>query len=88
MRALQILVFTAVVLTLAASSAPAHHSFAAEFDGNAPVLLKGKFFEAKFKPTLGAKEAPKPPAPQLDDKTPEYKGQGQFLTNNKKYKGT
>lgn len=51
-----------------------------------PVLLKGKFFEASFKPTMPAKEPPKPGA-RVDDKT-EYKGQGQFLTNNKKYKGT
>ena len=32
----------AVVLAAAAPSAFAHHSFAAEFDGNAPVTIKGK----------------------------------------------
>jgi hypothetical protein len=32
----------AVVLAVSAPSAFAHHSFAAEFDGNAPVTIKGK----------------------------------------------
>jgi hypothetical protein len=41
MRSLQILVFTAVVSTLAATSAPAHHSFAAEFDRNKPFKMTG-----------------------------------------------
>ena len=41
MRALKILVFSAVVVTLAASSALAHHSFAAEFDRQKPTKMTG-----------------------------------------------
>ena len=41
MRAFQILAFTVAVVTLAATSAPAHHSFSAEFDGNKRLTLTG-----------------------------------------------
>ena len=41
MRAAQILVLTAVALIAAATSAPAHHSFAAEFDIDKPITLEG-----------------------------------------------
>ena len=41
MRAFQILVLTAAVVTLAATSAPAHHSFAAEFDRQRPTKMTG-----------------------------------------------
>lgn len=53
-----------------------------------PVLLKGKFFTSKFEVATAAKEAPQPPKPQLSDTMTSYSGQGQFLTNNKKFKGT
>jgi hypothetical protein len=41
MRAFQILVLTVAVVTLAATTAPAHHSFAAEFDRNRPTKMTG-----------------------------------------------
>ena len=41
MRAFQILVLTVAVVTLAATTAPAHHSFAAEFDRQRPTKMTG-----------------------------------------------
>jgi len=41
MRAAKILALAAVVLTVAATSAPAHHSFAAEFDRAKPFKMTG-----------------------------------------------
>lgn len=38
----------AMALLLAAWNASAHHSFAAEFDANAPVLLKGKVSKVEW----------------------------------------
>ena len=41
MRVFQILFLTVAVVTLAATSAPAHHSFAAEFDRARPTKMTG-----------------------------------------------
>ena len=38
----------ALTAFVAAQQAQAHHAFAAEFDGNAPVLLKGKVTKVEW----------------------------------------
>jgi uncharacterized protein DUF6152 len=48
MRAAQILVFAALAVTFAASSARAHHSFAAEFDANKPFKMTGKVTKVEW----------------------------------------
>jgi hypothetical protein len=48
MRAAQILVLAAFIVAIAATSAPAHHSFSAEFDRDKPFKMTGKVTEVKW----------------------------------------
>jgi hypothetical protein len=59
--------------------------------GGKPLLLKGGNFTAKFKPDPGpaaAKQPPPGPGSPIPDATPEYSGQGSFVTTNAKLKAT
>lgn len=55
--------------------------------GGKKVLLKGGNFTAKFEVQNPAKQ-PQPPAPPLPDATPEYSGNGTFVTTNTKFLGS
>ena len=48
MRAVQILTLSALILAAAVTSAPAHHSFSAEFDREKPFKMTGKVTEVKW----------------------------------------
>jgi hypothetical protein len=53
--------------------------------GGKPVLLKGSTFTAKFQVTVPAMQ---PGAPPVPDATPQYSGNGQFVTMNLQVKGS
>ncbi len=54
--------------------------------GGKVMMLKGGNFVAKFEVQSPAKQ-PAPPAPPIPDPTPQYSGQGSFVTTNLKFKG-
>lgn len=52
--------------------------------GDTPMLLLGSVFTARFKVVSQAKN----PADGSPDTTPEYPGQGKFITTNSKFRGS
>jgi hypothetical protein len=52
------------------------------------VLLKGSMFTAKFEVQSPAKQPPPAPGPPIPDATPQYSGQGMFITTNIKFQGS
>ena len=55
--------------------------------GSKAVLLKGSNFTAKFEVQNPAKQ-PAPPGPPIPDATPQYSGNGMFITTNTIFQGT
>lgn len=56
--------------------------------GGKPVLLKGGNFTAKFEVQSPAQQPPPGPGSPIPDPTPQYSGQGSFVTTNMKYCAT
>ena len=55
--------------------------------GGKPVLLKGGQFTAKFEVQSPAQQPPPGPGSPLPDATPQYSGQGMFVTTNMRFRG-
>jgi hypothetical protein len=55
--------------------------------GSTLVLLKGGNFTAKFEVQSPAQQPPPGPGPPIPDATPQYSGNGMFVTTNMKFKG-
>lgn len=55
--------------------------------GTAMLLLGGKF-TAKFEVQVPAKQPPPGMGSPIPDPTPQYSGEGSFVTTNSKYQGT
>ena len=56
--------------------------------GGKAALLKGGNFTAKFEVQNPAKQPPPAPGPPIPDATPQYSGNGMFVTTNLKVTGT
>jgi contractile injection system spike tip protein len=56
--------------------------------GGKRVLLKGSTFIAKFEVQSPAKQPPAGPGAPIPDATPQYLGQGRFVTTNASKKGS
>ena len=55
--------------------------------GGKKTLLKGGNFTAKFEVQSPAKQPPPGPGPPIPDATPQYSGNGMFVTTNAKFVG-
>jgi hypothetical protein len=56
--------------------------------GGKPVLLKGGNFTAQFSVQTPAQQPPQGPGSPIPDTTPQYSGQGKFVTANLLIKGS
>ena len=56
--------------------------------GGKLVLLKGANFTAKFEVQSPAKQPPPGPGSPIPDATPQYSGNGMFITTNIKFQGS
>ena len=56
--------------------------------GGKAVLLKGGNFTAKFEVQSPAKQPPPGPGSPIPDATPQYSGNGMFITTNTKFQGS
>ena len=56
--------------------------------GGKAVLLKGSQFTAKFEVQSPAQQPPPGPGSPIPDATPQYAGNGMFVTTNVKFRGT
>ncbi|MCA8991594.1 MAG: hypothetical protein KDA88_06425 [Planctomycetaceae bacterium] len=56
--------------------------------GNKPILLKGQMFTAKFEVQSPAQQPPPGPGTPIPDATPQYSGQGMFVTTNMKLRSS
>ena len=56
--------------------------------GGKAVMLKGNNFIAKFEVQNPAKQPPPGPGSPIPDPTPQYSGNGMFITTNTKFQGS
>jgi hypothetical protein len=56
--------------------------------GGKAVMLKGGSFTAKFEVQSPAQQPPPGPGPPIPDATPQYSGNGMFITTNMKFQGS
>lgn len=56
--------------------------------GGKAVLLKGSNFTAKFEVQSPAQQPPPGPGSPIPDSTPQYSGNGMFITTNTKFQGS
>jgi len=56
--------------------------------GGKPVLLKGGNFTARFTVQTPAQQPPPGPGSPIPDSTPQYSGNGMFITTNVLFKGS
>ncbi len=55
--------------------------------GGKAALLKGSRFTARFQVQTPAQQPPPGPGPPIPDSTPQYPGNGSFITTNTKFRG-